>query len=366
MRLLLLTTDAFGGLGGIAQYNRDLLHALCSHPGVTSVTALPRVISGPLEPLPHKLDYRAASAGSGWRYLAELFRVLSTQRFDIVLCGHVNLLPLAQYARAVNHTPMLLVLYGVEVWKPTGRALANALMARVDGLMSISQITMDRCLAWSGLGDVPQCIIPNAIDLSRFGPGPKSAALLDRYKLRGKRILLTLARLSAEERYKGVDEMLARLPTLLRRWPDLAYLIAGDGTDRARLQQVAASNGVSDHVVFAGRVGESEKLDHYRLADAFVMPGRGEGFGFVFLEALASGIPVVASSLDGSREAVRNGLLGALVNPDNGEDIDRGVAEALAQPRGVVPEGLSYFSYPNFQARVHAWVDTFPSLRRRA
>jgi glycosyltransferase involved in cell wall biosynthesis len=257
---------------------------------------------------------------------------------------------------------LLLVLYGVEVWKPTGRALTNALMPRVDGLMSISQITLDRCLEWSGLKDAPQCIIPNAIDLSRFGPGPKSAALLDRYKLRGKRVLLTLARLSAEERYKGVDEMLARLPHLRARWPDLAYLIVGDGTDKARLEQVARGHGVSGHVVFAGRIPEHEKLDHYRLGDVFVMPGRGEGFGFVFLEALASGIPVVASRLDGSREAVRNGLLGALVDPNVPMDIDRGVAEALARPRGEVPDGLSYFSYPNFEARVQAWVDSFPAL----
>ena len=77
-----------------------------------------------------------------------------------------------------------------------------------------------------------------------------------------------------------------------------------------RLERKAASLGLKGNVVFAGRVSEAEKADHYRLADVFVMPGRQEGFGFVFLEAMACGIPVVASSVDGSREAVLNGELG--------------------------------------------------------
>jgi glycosyltransferase involved in cell wall biosynthesis len=83
------------------------------------------------------------------------------------------------------------------------------------------------------------------------------------------------------------------------------------------------------------------------------MPGRGEGFGFVFLEALACGIPVVGSTLDGSREALRQGSLGILVNPNCPEDIRAGILEALKRPRGIIPAGLEYFSFENFQKRCH-------------
>jgi phosphatidylinositol alpha-1,6-mannosyltransferase len=106
-------------------------------------------------------------------------------------------------------------------------------------------------------------------------------------------------------------------------------------------------------VVFAGFIPEAEKADHYRLADAFVMPGRGEGFGFVFLEALACGIPVVGSRLDGSREALRQGELGILVDPDRPDDIQAGILAALKRPRGVIPAGLEYFSFENFAKRCH-------------
>ena len=102
--------------------------------------------------------------------------------------------------------------------------------------------------------------------------------------------------------------------TCSRPWPqeipNIAYLIVGDGDDRQRLEAKARSRGIDDRVVFAGFIPEAEKADHYRLADAFVMPGRGEGFGFVFLEALACGIPVVGSRLDGSREALAPGGVG--------------------------------------------------------
>ena len=109
--------------------------------------------------------------------------------------------------------------------------------------------------------------------------------------------------------------------------------------------------GVGDRVVFAGFIPAAEQADHYRLADAFVMLGRGEEFGFVFLEALACGIPVVGSKRDGSREALRQGVLGVLVDPDRPDDIQAGILEALKRPRGVIPEGLNYFSFENFTKR---------------
>jgi glycosyltransferase involved in cell wall biosynthesis len=128
-------------------------------------------------------------------------------------------------------------------------------------------------------------------------------------------------------------------------------LVAGDGDDKQRLERKAAALGLSRRVVFAGRVPEAEKADHYRLADVFVMPGRQEGFGFVFLEAMASGIPVVASKLDGSREAVLYGELGELADPDDREALKAAICRALRRPRQV-PDGLASFSYDKFRERL--------------
>jgi hypothetical protein len=82
-----------------------------------------------------------------------------------------------------------------------------------------------------------------------------------------------------------------------------------------RLEEKANSLGLSDKVVFTGRISESEKVAHYNLADAYVMPSTGEGFGIVLIEAAACGVPVVGSRVDGSREALLDGRLGHLVDP---------------------------------------------------
>src|SRR2546427_12918450 len=129
--------------------------------------------------------------------------------------------------------------------------------------------------------------------------------------------------------------------------PDLMYLILGDGDDRLRLQEKARRSGLDRHVNFGGFIPEEQKADHLRLADAFVMPGRGEGFGIVYLEAMACGIPVVASKADASREAVLDGQLGLLADPDEPEEIRAAIKEALSRPR-LREKQLEYFSFERF------------------
>jgi phosphatidylinositol alpha-1,6-mannosyltransferase len=123
--------------------------------------------------------------------------------------------------------------------------------------------------------------------------------------------------------------------------------------------------GLGDRVRFAGYVPEAEKADHYRLADAFVMPGTGEGFGLVYLEAMACGVPVVASSADASSEAVLGGVLGEVVNPHDQRDVEAGILRALSRPIGTVPTGLERFSTAAFQRRWHDAIDDVFCRRTR-
>jgi glycosyltransferase involved in cell wall biosynthesis len=359
MRLLTLVTDAFGGRGGIAKFNRDLLASLCSYPATTEVVALPRVMTEAVtRPVPERLSYRPESAGSKAGYARAVVQTLATGgRFDGVVCGHLNLLPLAALAAAWKRAPLLLIIHGIDAWRPPEggvmAGLTRRAIGRVDAFVAVSGVTKGRFLAWSGLADAQGFVVPNCIDTSGFGPGPRRADLLARYGLEGKRTLLTLGRMSAAERYKGFDETMEAVAALAVDHPDLAYLVCGDGDDRPRLEQKARDLGIADRVVFAGYIPEAEKADHYRLADAFVMPGRGEGFGIVYLEALACGVPVVASSLDASREAVRDGALGEVVDPGDAASVRRGILGALATEHDGIPAGLSYFSFERFEKRWH-------------
>ena len=185
---------------------------------------------------------------------------------------------------------------------------------------------------------------------------PKKPDLLARYDLVGKKVLMTLGRLDETEQAKGFDRVIAILPRLKAEFPDIAYLVVGDGGDQPRLEALAERLGVADSVVFVGFVAERDKPDHYALADAYVMPSKSEGFGFVFLEAMACGLPVVASSIDGGRDALHEGALGRLVDPFDGDALFAATLGALAEPRHI-PEGLDYFSVANFRTRLRGAID---------
>jgi len=357
VRILAIVPEAFGGFGGIAVYNCDLLTALADSQLCERVTVLPRLIRhAPVTPLPGRIELREKSANSIVRYAYELARVLAKrERYDVVLCGHINLLPFSEIARRVLRAKHVLLIYGIDAWRPTGRGITDRLVKGADLVISISQFTKQRFLSWTSVKDNQVHLLPNAVHMEQYGIGEKPKYLEERYGLARQTVLMTLARLQQNEQQKGLDEMLEVLPELLAEVKNLTYLIAGDGDDKRRLERKAASLGLGKHVVFAGRVPEVEKADHYRLADVFVMPGRQEGFGFVFLEAMACGIPVVASSLDGSREAVLNGELGEIADPDDREALKAAIRRALRRPRQV-PDGLAFFSYDNFRERLQGII----------
>ena len=349
MRVLLLTTDAYGGHGGIALYNRDLVEALVTMPEMEEVVVIPRNMPLPPEAIPAKATFMQQALG-GKRHFVRTATRAARQPFDLVICGHINLLPLAVLLNLYIRAPLVLMAYGIDVWTARYR-LEKQWLAAVDAVWSISAITRDRMNAWAKLPESMYSILPNAVHLSRYGLAAQRQDLLQKHGLAGSKVIMTLGRLPGAERYKGVDEVMDVLPALLKIEPRLKYLVAGDGDDRPRLKAKAKTLGLADKVVFTGMIAEADKADYFRLADVFAMPGRGEGFGFVFLEALACGVPAVGSRLDGSREALLDGELGELADPDDPDSIKQGVLNALAKPK-TVPAGLSYFAWPAFVERI--------------
>lgn len=350
MRMLMLMQDAFGGRGGIAQLGRDLLSAVAADPSVRALRVLPRRIADPEGAIPPGIDWRRRAASGRAAFVAATASAF-LRPWDRVVHGHINFLPLEGLPRFGRpHTTLL--LYGIDAWSPVGGEGMRRRLARLDSVLAISEVTRDRFLAWSGVDPERVGILPCTVDPARFGPGAAPAALAARYGLAGRRVLMTLARLAGAERYKGIDEVMAAMPALLPSFPDLAYLIVGDGDDRPRLTAKARDLAIADRVVFAGYVDEAEKAAHYRLADVFVLAGRGEGFGIVLLEAMACGIPVVGSRSDASGDVVRTAGGGVVVDPDDPDDLAAGLAAALRRPRGIVPDGLAAFGPVAFRDRV--------------
>lgn len=351
-------TDAFGGYGGISVYNRDVLTALCANPAIEEVVAIPRLVPNQIEKLPKKLRYITTGVASLTLYLKTLSKLIVRDRqFNVVICGHINMLPAAWLAAKWLNIPLVLQIYGIDAWQPSERFLANILIKQTNLVFSISHYTKDRFQNWTNYPEENIRLLPNAIRLDSYGVGPKPEGLVERYNLKNKKVLLTFGRLVSKERAKGFDEILDVLPDLIETIPNLVYIIAGAGEYSGQLEQKVASLNLHENVVFTGMVKEEEKADLYRLSDVYVMPSRGEGFGFVFLEAMACGIPVIASKVDGSRDAVRDGQLGQLVDPDDSAKLKTAIIDALAKKKEV-PDGLEYFSYDNFSKRLNGSINT--------
>ncbi len=207
MRILVLLHDAFGGRGGIAKFNRDLLTALASHPRVSDVVALPRVIVEAVGPLPDKLDYRAYAAGGKAAFLAAELATLATPRwFDLVICGHLRLLRLIEPLAWRGRTPLGLVLHGVDAWEKFGGPAVRRGLKRLDWFLAVSEVTKQRFLSWSEVAPERGLVIPNAVDLAHFTPGTEIRRRC--WRATGwpaNASLMGMARLDTRERYKGFD-----------------------------------------------------------------------------------------------------------------------------------------------------------------
>lgn len=329
--LLALLTDGFGSRGGIGQYNRDLLRALSESGGCASIVVLPRTGDAAADAPPARVQQLPARAGK-LPYAAQALRTAATGRFDVVFCGHLHMAPLAALVAQLSGARLWLQLHGIEAWAPPS-ALVQQAVRRADLTTCVSRHTRRRFLAWARLEPHTVKVLPNTVE-PRFTPGPASGELRARLDLAGRRVLLTVSRLAAAERYKGHDAVLRALALLLPQHPDLAYVVAGDGDDLPRLRQRAQELGVAHAVRFAGYVPDEELPGLYRAADVFVMPSSGEGFGIVFLQALASGVPVVAGDADGSRDPLRDGTEGELVPAHEVPQLAAAILRRLGQ-RGV-------------------------------
>ncbi|MDZ7966230.1 MAG: glycosyltransferase family 4 protein [Nostoc sp. DedSLP03] len=248
---------------------------------------------------------------------AALLKCLLQSRPQQVFCGHINLAVLIQTLCQPLGIPYTVLTYGKEVWETLKNQERRALIS-AERIWTISRYSRDRACVANSLNPNMVQMMPCAIDADKFTPGSKQPELIQKYGLTGAKVLMTVARLWSGDIYKGVDVTIRALPQIAEVFPEVQYLVIGRGDDQPRLAKLAAYLGVSDRVVFAGFVATEELMEHYRLADAYIMPSQ-EGFGIVYLEAMACGVPVLSGDDDGSADPLQDGKLGWRVphrNPD--------------------------------------------------
>ena len=325
-RILALVPDAFGGRGGIAQYNRDLLTAWAASEGSAGITVLPRHAPEPVV-CPPGIVQKPPCAGRVAYVLSALLTVLR-EPVDVVFCGHLYAAPLALAIVRFTGAKLVLQVHGIEAWQRPNAMIRGAAEA-ADLILSVSRHTRGRVLSWAAIAPERVLVLPNTVG-GQFTPADASA-LGAQFGTPGKKVLLSVGRLSAVERYKGHDRVIAALPELVRQGNDVVYVVVGEGDDIGRLQALAHSAGVVERVQFVGGVSADVLPDYYRMADLFVLPSTGEGFGIAFLEAMACGTPVLGLAVAGARDALGDGELGIATSE---AELVAALAGALAAPRG--------------------------------
>jgi glycosyltransferase involved in cell wall biosynthesis len=215
-----------------------------------------------------------------------------------------------------------------------GRTIGSVVLRRA-ALICPTSLDYFAHSAYAGLESRPGSAVvevPNGVDVQSFRPGPIDQRVRLQYGIAPDACLALFV--GAQDRahyFKGV-------PTLLRavaQQPETALLLVGDGDLRSDFEQLAMDLGITDRVVFTGRVDTAELPSLYRAADLLDLPSetRGEAFGMVLLEAMASGRPVSASDLPGVRSVVDHGVDGLLVEAGNREALAAALATFARMPR---------------------------------
>ena len=357
--------DIFEFKGGIQVYSAFLLEALQNIAPDASYNVFLKHDTRALLPHPFLPETRFHFAGKyplqvrTPAYACQLLSQGLLQSPTLVIATHVNFSVAAYWLKRLGGVPYWIVAHGLESWNIERPALKKAL-AYADKIISVSDYTRDRLLKEQNLAPEQISLLPNTFDESSFAIADKPEYLLKRYGLQPNQpIILTVGRLDQIDRYKGYDKILRALPKIRTYFPNIHYLLVGSGSDRSRVESLIQQLDLADCVTLTGFVPDSELTDHYNLCDVFAMPSKGEGFGIVYLEALACGKATLGGNQDGALDALCHGKLGALVDPDNGSEIAHTLIQILAgdypnpiiyQPEKLRQQTIDTFGFENFQS----------------
>lgn len=348
--------------GGIQRYTATLLRAveeLLGHESVRCV-AMPKVLNHGVTDsrrLPGRSKIRFA-----WKALWEATR----WRPDLIICTHLALGPVGWFAAGFGGRPYWVVVHGIEAWGVLPR-WKHAALRRAGKVIVTSAFNREQVVKRHQIEEERIASLPCALDETLLNMEPARDGL-NCHLSDDRRVVLSVARMAAVECYKGHEIVLQALASVAAKVPNVTYIIVGDGDDRARLESLAKQLGVATHVVFTGEVSDAELASIYRRSEIFVLPARtviddhhpkGEGFGIVFLEAMAFGKAVVGPNYGAPAELIGPGIMGLLVDPESPASVADALLNLLTNPDSAREMGRigsewvrEHYSYGCFRERL--------------
>ena len=269
---------------------------------------------------------------------------------DRLVCGHIGQAPVAWLARRLRpRLDYFLVAHGLEAWRPY-TWLERLALRHARRILCVSDFTRREMQRQIDLPESRFAVVPNALDPYLL------VKLTDRTIPPGQQapVILAVARLDAKEGYKGVDHLIEAMPGILQTAASARLRIIGTGSDVPRLRSLASRLDLGPAVEFVGAVDDETLREAYQSCTLFALPSRGEGFGIVFLEAMAQGKPCLGARAGAIPEVIDESS-GVLVEYGDVAEIARQVIWALQHPwhSGQIRRRAAQFSYPSFAGRLH-------------
>ena len=287
-------------IGGIEKYNHDLKESILLYD--TDIHVVQRKQGRLLQKI---------------LFLLKIAGKLLSNKFDYIVCGHLYFSSVPLLINLIFGIKYSISIYGIEAIRITN-FLHRSALKKANKVIVISEYTKSLISNQFTLPDHAYVYLPSSIDESIFNIQEDKDLLKKKYGLEGRLVILTLSRLSSDEE-KGQDRVLKAFDKIANKDGKIKYVMAGPGEDK-RVDKVLHENvNLKGNVIQMGSVTPHQQVELYNLCDLFILPSKNEGFGIVFIEALSCGIPVIASDGFGCREALLDGKLGHLVDPD---DID--------------------------------------------
>lgn len=363
---LFLYLKSFSFTGGIEKFNRCFLKAL-HEVGVEKGIQVKAISSHDTISNEQYFPTQQFKGFGGNRILFILYACWQTLFAKQIILGHINLAIIGCWAKWIRpKTELIVVIHGVDIWQPqTGFKLKALYMA--DKILSVSNYTKTIvCKNHPEIDAQKIKIFPNTIDPYFKLPNSfqKPQYLQERYGLTDTtKVVLTVTRLANTEQFKGYDHTISVLPELQQQIAaDVQYILGGKGQQEelSRIEQHIQQTGTSQQVQLIGFIKDEELIDHYLLADVFVMPSKKEGFGIVFIEAMACGLKVIAGNKDGSVDALLNGALGTLIDPDSEEELLVALKDALQgtaiNGKALQDKVMEVFGFEKFKGRLKEYL----------
>ena len=287
------------------------------------------------------LEFSASGfAGSKIQFALAALRAAG-RKPDLVIALHPHLAPIAWAMRARGRKFRSIVFtHGIEVWQPLGWPRGAALR-RADLVIGPSADTLQHLIS-------DQHLLPGKVQRLPWGLDPEFEARVAAAASpsppsgfpRTGRVILTVGRWNSAERYKGADTLIGTLPRLLKANPGISLVLVGDGDDRQSLEHLARNLGVSEHAHFLHGLTPEQLFACYANCEIFALPSRGEGFGLVFLEAMACAKPVIGGAHGGIPDIVEDGVTGLLVPHGDAERLAQALESLLDNPNRAREMGV--------------------------